>query len=564
MKRHLPTLFLIGIGLSVQAQNISQLSIKNPVVATGSLGVRSYYSTGSRSPLYRANPFGYSLSGTVTLRFFNGISLPFSVAYSNRQTSFTQPFNQFGMSPTYKGFTLHAGYRNLRFSDYTLNGFTFLGGGLEVQQGLLRAGFMMGRLNKAITSAEGTPTTFLRTGWAGRIGINLRKQAAGQASSDFLDLIVLQGRDHEESLVDYEKYGLSPARNTVFGAVINKSFGKNQQLVFTADAALSIYTGNINAAKIDSALGINQLPPVLYKSVDPNISSRGLIAANTSLSYTGKGYGVRLGYQRIDPGYTTMGMYNVNNDLEIMSLAPRFTLLNSKLNVNANLRLQRDNLYGDKLQSTRRFLPTASVNYNPSPMFGLSASINYSTLNQSPGIKQTITQATQLMNQANYTLMLMPRLSFSNEVRSHSIMLSVGMNQLADHSGNEELKKNTEYSGLNTMLNYNLSFDPLFLSTDLGISYFQLTNIGGTTNNLGLTAGVNKGFLANKLSTNLTANYNIGDQVSATSLAASARMRPDRHYSFGLTAYQSNSRDQSAANQNFSEFRGTLDCVYSF
>ena len=558
MKKYLLLFSLFGSGIVAIAQDVGQLSTKNPVKITGSIGARSYYSSGSQSPLYRANPFGFGMSGNVTVTLFNGLSLPFSVAYSNRQTSYTQPFNQFGISPTYKGFTLHAGYRNLRFSEYTLNGFTMLGGGLEVQKGLLRAGFMMGRLNKAVNSTEGNPLTFLRTGWAARIGVGNQQ--------NFLDLIVLQGKDQESSLTNYAQFGLAPARNTVLGLVINKSIGSH--LVFVADGAFSIYTGNINAAKIDSSLDISELPPVLYKSVDPNLSSRGLIAVNTSLAYSGKGYGLKVGYQRIDPGFTTMGMYNVNNDLEIISAAPRFSLLRNKIIFNANLRLQRDNLYGDKLRSTRRFLPTATLSVNPSASFGISANVNYSVFNQSPGIKQTVLTpgqaVAQLMNQANYSVMVMPRWMAFNEDRSHSLMLSVGTNQLVDHSGNEDLKKNTEYSGLNAMINYSLSLDKRFLSTDLSVSYFKLSNIGGTTDNLGFSAGVNKGFLANKLTTSLNANYTIGEQLTATSLAASARMQPDKHHRFGLTVYQTHSTDQSAANRTFDEFRGTLDYTFIF
>ncbi len=551
----LPLLLLWTFGLCpVFAQDLSQLAVKNPIKVSGSLSARSYYSMGSRSPLYRANPFGYGLSGSVTVTLLNGISLPFSVSYSNRQTSFAQPFNQFGMSPTYKGFTLHAGYRNLRFSDYTLNSFTMLGGGLEVQKGLLRVGFMMGRLNKAITSAENRPTTFRRIGYAARVGIG-----KGQ---NYLDLIMMQGYDDANSLVDYEKFGLSPAKNTVVGVVINKSFGA--RLIFNADAAFSIYTGDVNAAKIDPTLLEAQVSPILYKTVDANISSRGVMAVSSSLAYSGKGYGIRAGYQRIDPGFTTMGMYNVNNDLEIISIAPRFNLLKNKVVFNGNLRLQRDNLYSDKLRSTRRFLPSATLSINPSAMFGFMVNANYSTLNQAPGIKQTVTQAVQLMNQANYNLMLMPRLTFINEDISHNLMLSVGTNQLIDNSTDTTFKRNTEYSGLNANFNYGVSLDKQFLSADFGVSYFSLTNIGGTTDNLGMTAGVSKGFLKNKLTTNLSTNYNLSKESNAMSFSASARMKPAKHHRVGLTVYQVMSQDKTAANRNFNEFRGTLDYTYTF
>jgi hypothetical protein len=158
----------------------------------------------------------------------------------------------------------------------------------------------------------------------------------------------------------------------------------------------------------------------------------------------------------------------------------------------------------------------------------------------------------------------MPRLSFINEDRSHNVMLSVGSNQLADHSTDTTFKRNTEYSGLNANLNYGFSLDKLFLSADFGVSYFSLTNIGGTTDNLGFTAGVSKGFLKNKLTSNLSANYNLSKDNNAMSFSASARMKPAKHHRIGLTAYQALSQDNTAVNRNFSEFRGTLDYTYTF
>lgn len=135
---------------------------------------------------------------------------------------------------------------------------------------------------------------------------------------------------------------------------------------------------------------------------------------------------------------------------------------------------------------------------------------------------------------------------------------------MADHSTDTTFKRNTEYSGLNANLNYGFSLDKQFLSADFGVSYFSLTNIGGTTDNLGFTAGVSKGFLKNKLTSNLSANYNLSKETNAMSFSASARMKPSKHHRIGLTAYQALSQDNTAANRNFSEFRGTLDYTYTF
>ena len=69
----------------------------------------------------------YSIPGLDTRRpvnsarlYFNptlsiyGLQLPFSFLLSTHERSYNQPFNQFGVSPTYKSLTLHAGHRSIR------------------------------------------------------------------------------------------------------------------------------------------------------------------------------------------------------------------------------------------------------------------------------------------------------------------------------------------------------------------------------------------------------------------------------------------------------------------
>src|SRR5690606_23843773 len=121
----------------------------------------------------RREPFTYLLSGSPTVSLY-GWSIPFSFTLSQDERSFRQPFNQFGMSPTYKWITLHAGYRNVTFSPYTLAGHTILGGGFEINPGKIRAGFMYGRLNRATVIDTATqslvPYSFSRKGFAARLG----------------------------------------------------------------------------------------------------------------------------------------------------------------------------------------------------------------------------------------------------------------------------------------------------------------------------------------------------------------------------------------------------------
>ena len=88
-------------------QDFTNIKDASPIVFSRNLEARSmiYDVSGIAN---RREPFSYLLSGNPNLSLY-GWNIPISFAFSKEQKSFCQPFNQFGMSPTYKWVTLHAG-----------------------------------------------------------------------------------------------------------------------------------------------------------------------------------------------------------------------------------------------------------------------------------------------------------------------------------------------------------------------------------------------------------------------------------------------------------------------
>ena len=132
----------------LSAQDLESIGEDPVVKVSGDLSGRFvfYNATGIDN---RRDPFGYVLGGNINVDLY-GLSLPFSFTYSNQESYFGQPFNQFGVSPTYKWATLHLGYRNISHSSYTLAGHQLLGAGFELNPGKLRVSFISGRLRKAV------------------------------------------------------------------------------------------------------------------------------------------------------------------------------------------------------------------------------------------------------------------------------------------------------------------------------------------------------------------------------------------------------------------------------
>src|SRR4051812_8689127 len=107
------------------SQQLDNLSGQKPVTVSGNVDLRGIAYSASGIPA-RRKPFSYILSGNTNIGFY-GFDIPLSFTVSEQDRSFSQPFNQFGLSPRYKWLTLHFGYRNLSFSPYTLDGYTMLG-----------------------------------------------------------------------------------------------------------------------------------------------------------------------------------------------------------------------------------------------------------------------------------------------------------------------------------------------------------------------------------------------------------------------------------------------------
>jgi hypothetical protein len=92
-----------------------------------------------------------------------------------------------------------------------------------------------------------------------------------------------------------------------------------------------------------------------------------------SVGYSLKTFSVALMHEHVDPGYQTLGAYFFNNDLENWTVAPAFRFLKGKLSVSFNTGFQKNNLAGDRLSTTQRWVGSTNVAYNPSKHWMLNA-----------------------------------------------------------------------------------------------------------------------------------------------------------------------------------------------
>jgi hypothetical protein len=280
-------LFILAAGIAHTslAQDIEQIDLKKPIRLSGSINLQlEHYSASGLEN--RKQPFSWMITGAPVLTIL-GVQMPFSFLFSNFENRYYQPFNQYGISPKYKWLTVHAGYRNIQFSPYTLAGYRMLGGGIELNPKGFRFGFMYGRLNRsaAIDSAQfanplafRTPPAYTRMAYAVKVGVGTDK--------NYFDVSYLKGWDKEKSLEQKFRDSLAPADNHVLGLGWKLTFLKH--FTWQTDVGLSHYTNDIYADRIVLDSTDNKILRQLTDFFNTRISSQLLTAGETKVSYTNK------------------------------------------------------------------------------------------------------------------------------------------------------------------------------------------------------------------------------------------------------------------------------------
>ncbi|SEM56247.1 hypothetical protein SAMN05216436_105186 [bacterium A37T11] len=558
---------IIALGLlpfSGITQDLSNLGNQKPIAFNGGLELRGIFYNAS-GIAGRREPFTYLLSGSPTLSLY-GWSIPFSFTLSKDDRSFRQPFNQFGLSPTYKWITVHAGYRNITFSPYTLAGHTMLGAGFELNPGKLRVGFMAGRLNRATvidtTTQALVPFSFSRKGYAAKLGYGTQ--------ANYFDFNFFQAKDDSTSRPDIR---LPDSINVL--AEANTSMGYStrwtiKHLFIESNGAISIYTRDIN-----SPINLDSIDSKLLHRVknffDINGSSEWFMALDAAVGYKDKNYGLKVNYRRIDPDFKTMGSYFFSNDLESWTFAPNFSLPNGKLRVNGSVGIQHDNVRQQKQATNRRFIGSGVLSAEITKQLGLD--INYSNFsnNQKPNTLKfadslKIVQTTQVIS-------IMPRYLIQGTQTSQMIMFSVNISAMDDYNsyyGTEAASRNIRTGQY--FLNYTLSIPAKRLSLFGNLSYTSLKSIDVKNSYQGLSLGGNYTLKNNALQAGLNTSVMQGDTNNGSKSliingTANLNYRINKIQTLRFSFYLTNNNPGSAitgVNPAFTETRGELAYQLNF
>jgi hypothetical protein len=575
MKKHIYILILLISASTLQAQNVETFLDRfkeQPFKLSGGISASQIF-YGINGAEARRDPYTYFLSGNLNLSVY-GWNIPFSGTYTNQefqyQTMKLMPFNQYGISPYYKWIKIHAGYRSMNFSSYTLNGRTFYGVGVELTPGIFRFSAMYGKLQNAVVpDTINTQAAYKRLGYGIKAGIG--------KGSDFIDFIVFAAKDDEHSLdsLTIIDSGVDPMQNLVFN--VNASKVLFEKVTLSAEFGSSALSMNTNSGKnIEGVPGFYRATDFLMTNRSSTIYKK---AIKSSVMYSEEIYSIGLAYERIDPEYTTLGAYYFNNDFENLTVNSSVKLLKNKLNINANIGGQRNNLEDDKLSGMKRLVTSVNTNYSPSAKWNMS--LSYSNFSSYTYIRSEFDAINQTNPYEN-----LDTLNFTQLTQSAGLNTMYAIGDPADKEKRRTLSLNLNYQkaseqqttqntiGGSDFCNGNISYihgiipQTLTITTSLAANLSTIADTKSYT--LGPTVSIGKAFFEKTLKSTFSASFNQSflngnSQSRIFSFRLNGAYSIKKKHNLGLSMIVLNRNLQQEENPgSFTEFTGTLNYSYNF
>ncbi|MEN7551875.1 hypothetical protein AAG747_28420 [Rapidithrix thailandica] len=575
LQKYLLLLVMLFCGWQqVFAQSLDNLGEKDPLKVNGGINITTmaYHANGISS---RREPFTWFLTGNLNFSFY-GWSVPFSFSYSDQNKSFRQPFNRLSLAPEYKWAKVYVGYHNLTYSSYTLAGHGFSGGAVELRPGKFRFQAMYGRLNKAIEedSTKGISPMYKRMGYGMKLGYGDEQNA--------LELILFRAADDENSLskpvTDPE---IRPEENLVISVVGKKQI--TSRLGVQMEYASSAYTRDTREGETSTSNLVGKVRPLFTSRA----SSQYFHAFNTSLGYTGNSYSLQLNYERIGPGYRTLGAYYFNNDMENITVSGSLQLLDNQLTVSANVGQQRNNLEDTETSATKRVVSSVNLGYVPGPKWNFNASYsNFTSYTRvrprfDPFFEDELDSLNfyQINQNANFSV----GHNFGGDQVKQSLFFNSSFQMSKDENDGERSGNQSQmYSG---SLAYRINLVPQHMGFTASMNGYRSEMAGNRSLTLGPNLGVNRSFFKKALRSSLFASYNYqknnenpaGKVMTVRYRAAFAPGRkkkekeekkggllnPGKH-NLSLNVNWLKKMSEDAKRQNFDEWTMTLNYNYSF
>ena len=541
---------LFGLSLTSMAQDSERQTIVDPLTVSGTVGTQ-LTSSWNNADLHYNSPFSTSTYANMTFNVY-GISVPMSVNLINvsaEQFTFPKPTFTINFKPMWKKFTFHFGTSSMNFSNYTYNGISFDGVGMEYRGNKFRFGGFYGNFNHATTFrtqlderdaiqylsdsllglnnvAYTTFPQFKRKAYAAHVAVGSMR--------NYVDLSLLHAVDDLNSLPSqwymYNVYSADMIDTTLF---VRDSTIKGQEnlalglkghftigkwVTFETNLGASLFTPDITRDEVvlegegDGITLANNFIGGIRKSGLYNVryGSEVRFAGDALLNLNFSPVSTTLTYRFVQPDYTSLGANGFNQNSQTFGGNISTSLFSNIAFLTLNGYLQRDNMDKKQLYTNQVGSYTASWNNSFGDNVALSIMYNGVTQKQLDGVLAVPENIR--INQITHSFDLSPSYTLSLD-NDHTFSLNFNLLE------NKNLNKQMEGMSFDvTTTSYGLGYDVYLpssrLSLDANYDYSLSRSSGSDYNSHCLSGGTTYHFIRKEnmtLSGNarLTMAYNI-------------------------------------------------------
>ncbi len=521
---------VFGLSLTATAQAQEQQTITDPLTISGSVGTQ-ITSSWNNADLHYNSPFSAIGYANMTLNVY-GISIPMSINFINvnsKQFNFSEPSFTINFRPIWKKFTFHFGTSCMNFSNYTYNGISFDGVGVEYRGSKFRFGGFYGNFDHATTFrtelddrdaiqflsdsllgmnnvAYTTFPQFKRRAYAAHIAIG--------SVRNYMDFSLLHAADDLNSLPSMW-YMLDANTMNVLDTIVRDSTIKGKEnlalglkghftigkhVMFEANLGASLFTPDIARDEVvldeesgsDAAM-VNKIIGGVRKSGLFNVryGSEVRFAGDALLNLKFSPVTATLTYRFVQPDYTSLGANGFNQNAQTFGGNMSTSLFNKTAFLSLNAYLQRDNL--DKKQMFTNQVGSYTVNWRNFFGDNIALAVLYSGVTQKQFDGKIVVPDEVRINRITHSFDLSPSYTLSLD-NDHTFSLDFNLLQ------NKNRNKQMEGTSLNvTTTSFGLGYEVYLtgsrVSLDANYDYSISRSFGNDYNSHCLTGGTSYKFI---------------------------------------------------------------------
>ena len=555
MKRRLLYLYflcfslLFGLPFTSTAQYSELQTVVDPLTVSGTVGTQ-ITSSWNNADLHYNSPFSTVAYANMTFNAY-GISIPMSVNLINvsaEQFAFSRPSFTMNFRPTWKKFTFYFGTAAMNFSNYTYNGISFDGVGMEYKGNKFRFGGFYGNFNHATTFrielddrdaiqylsdsllglnnvAYTTFPQFERKAYAAHIAVGSMR--------NYVDFSLLHAADDLNSLPsEWYMYNVFSSNVVDTTLIVRDSTIKGKEnlalglkghftigkgVMFEANLGASLFTPDITREEIvleggDDVELANRLMGRLRNSGLYNIryGSEVRFAGDALLHLNFKPVSATLTYRFVQPDYTSLGANGFNQNAQTFGGNFSTYLLENTAFLNLNGYLQRDNLDKKQLFTNQ----VGSYSFNWTNYFGdnIALGIMYNAVTQKQSDGVMVVPEPVRINQIARSFDISPSYTLSLD-NDHTF--SVDFNLLQNKNRNKKMEGvSFDVTTTSFGAGYEVYLTGSRISLDANYDYSLSRSVGNDYNSHCLSGGITNIFLEKENLTltgnaRLTMAYNV-------------------------------------------------------